>query len=76
MGTCGIAAGAREVMSILTEEMGKADRRDIRIESGGCMGKCYTEPNVSVKVGWEEPVVYQKMDADKTRQVFRKHILG
>ncbi len=76
MGTCGIAAGAREVMNTLMEEMNQSDRRDIQVESGGCMGKCPTEPNVTVKVGWEEPVVYQKMNAEKTRQVFENHVLG
>lgn len=76
LATCGIAAGAREVMTAVMEEMSKAGRSDIQVESAGCIGKCPTEPNVTVKVGWEEPVIYQKMTADKVRQVFKNHVIG
>ena len=40
MGTCGIAAGARKVMTALMEEMAEADRQDIRIMASGCLGMC------------------------------------
>ncbi len=75
MGTCGIAAGAREVMSALLEEMAGADRQDIRVFTAGCMGKCSSEPNVTVEITGAEPIVYQHMDADKMRQVFKNHVL-
>jgi NADP-reducing hydrogenase subunit HndB len=75
LATCGIAAGAREVMSALMDEMALTDRLDIRILSGGCIGKCETEPNVTVEIEGEDPVVYQKMNPDKIRKVFKKHIL-
>ena len=63
MGTCGIAAGAREVMNALMEEMAAADRQDIRVVTSGCMGMK------------GEPIVYQLMDANKMRQVFKRHAL-
>lgn len=75
MATCGIAAGAREVMKALTEEVSKSGRKDIKILTSGCIGKCPTEPNVTVKIGWENPVVYQEMNADKMRRVFGGHVL-
>ena len=49
MGTCGIAAGAREVMNALLEELGAVDRQDIRVVTSGCMGMCSSEPNVTVE---------------------------
>ena len=76
LATCGIVAGAREVMSALMDEMARADRLHIRIKSAGCIGKCDTEPNVTVEIEGEDPVIYQKMNADKMRQVFEKHILA
>ena len=76
LATCGIVAGAREVMSALMDEMAHADRPHIRIKSGGCIGKCATEPNVTVEIEGEDPVIYQKMNADKMRKVFEKHILA
>jgi len=76
MGTCGIAAGAREVMNALLEEMAASDRQDIRVVTGGCMGMCSSEPNVTVESSGSEPIVYQKMDAAKMRQVFKRHVLA
>ena len=76
MGSCGIAAGAREVMNALLQELAKTDRRDIRVFTSGCMGMCNTEPNVTVEIQGQKPVVYQHMDANKMRQVFKKHVLN
>lgn len=75
MGTCGIAAGAREVMKALMAEMAEADRQDIRVVTSGCMGMCSSEPNITVEVLDSEPIVYQHMEANRTRQVFRRHVL-
>jgi NADP-reducing hydrogenase subunit HndB len=75
MATCGIAAGAREVMTALMEEIYNSGRQDIRVKSSGCIGKCPTEPNVTVEIGGEKPVVYQKMTPQKICQVFSRHIL-
>jgi NADP-reducing hydrogenase subunit HndB len=75
MGTCGIAAGAREVMNALMEEMAQTDRQDIRVVTSGCMGMCSSEPNVTVEIEGAEPIVYQKMEANRMRQVFKRHVL-
>jgi NADP-reducing hydrogenase subunit HndB len=75
MGTCGIAAGARDVMKALMEEMAEADRQDIRVVTSGCMGMCSSEPNITVEVLDSEPIVYQHMDANRMRQIFRRHAL-
>jgi len=75
MGTCGIAAGAREVMDALLEELAESDRDDIRVVNSGCMGMCSSEPNVTVEMMGQEPVIYQHMDRNKMRQVFRRHIM-
>ena len=75
MGTCGIAAGAREVMDALLEELAGADRQDIRVVTSGCMGMCSSEPNVTVDVQGKDPVMYQHMDRNKMRQVFKRHVL-
>ena len=75
MATCGIAAGARTVMTALMDEIYDSKRQDIEVKSSGCIGECPSEPNVTVEIGGEEAVVYQKMTPDKIRQVFNKHIL-
>ena len=70
------AAGARQVMSALVEEISESDRRDIEVASAGCIGHCKNEPNITVEIGSSESVIYQKMNPEKMRQVFQKHILG
>ncbi len=75
MGTCGIAAGAREVMNALMEEMAQSDRQDIKVVASGCLGMCSSEPNVTVEIEGEEPIVYQHMVANMMRQVFKRHVL-
>jgi NADP-reducing hydrogenase subunit HndB len=76
LATCGIVAGAREVMTALMEELAAADRPEVEVKSGGCIGKCETHPNVTVEIEGADPVIYQKMTADKMRQVFARHILA
>jgi NADP-reducing hydrogenase subunit HndB len=76
LGTCGIAAGAREVMQALLSALSASNRPDIQVLAAGCTGSCTGEPNVTVTVEGSEPVVYQKMDRDKVQQVFQRHILA
>jgi len=75
MGTCGIAAGARAVMTALMEEMAEADRQDIRVVTSGCMGMCSSEPNVTVELKGEDPIIYQHVDKNRMRQIFKRHVL-
>jgi NADP-reducing hydrogenase subunit HndB len=75
MGTCGRAAGAREVMDALLEEMAQTDRQDIRVVTSGCMGMCSSEPNVTVEIQGQAPVIYRDMDKNRMRQVFKRHVL-
>lgn len=75
MGTCGIAAGAREVMGVLMEELANSDRDDIRVVNSGCIGMCSSEPNVTVEIEGSKPIVYQLINPNKMRQIFKRHVL-
>ena len=76
MATCGIAAGAREVMKALTEEVARSGHDRIQVSTSGCIGKCWSEPNITVEVQHEGPVIYQRMDSEKMRRVFNDHIIN
>lgn len=75
MGDCGIAAGAREVMDALLEQIAETDRQDIWVMTSGCIGRCSCEPNMTIEMEGKEPIIYQHMDPNKTRQVFKRHVL-
>jgi NADP-reducing hydrogenase subunit HndB len=75
MGTCGVAAGARAVMDSLMSEITEAKTADVVVTTSGCAGMCSKEPMVTVEMLGQEPVLYGQMDANRMRQVFKRHIL-
>jgi NADP-reducing hydrogenase subunit HndB len=75
MGTCGIASGARNVMEALMGAMEETNVTDVAVTTSGCMGLCSREPLVTVEILGQEPIKYEYMDANKMRQVFKRHVL-
>ena len=75
MATCGIAAGAREIMKALIEEIALSGHARIQVLTGGCIGKCRSEPNVTVTIQNEGSVIYQRMDPEKMRRVLHEHVI-
>ena len=75
MGTCGLAAGAQDVMDVLLEEIELTGRQDIYVMNSGCAGMCSSEPNVTVEVIGSAPLLYQHVDRNKMQQIFKKHVL-
>jgi NADP-reducing hydrogenase subunit HndB len=75
LGTCGIAAGARDVMNALITEIAASNSPDIRALAAGCMGQCASEPHVTVELEGSEPVTYRQMNPDKIQQVFKRHVI-
>lgn len=76
MGTCGIAAGARAVMSALMDEITKANATDVIVTTSGCAGLCAKEPLATVEVMNNPPVKYCDLNDEKIREIFREHIMG
>jgi NADP-reducing hydrogenase subunit HndB len=76
MGTCGIAAGARTIMTALLEEVEKRDLKDVIVNISSCAGLCSREPMMTVELQGEPPVKYVDLTPDKAREVLEKHVLG
>jgi NADP-reducing hydrogenase subunit HndB len=76
MGTCGVASGAGDVYSALMKEMEESGAADIMVTTSGCMGLCSREPLVTVELIGQEPIKYEKMNENKMRQVFKRHIMA
>lgn len=76
MGTCGIAAGARDVMTALMDEASKAKTKDVIVTTSGCAGLCAKEPLATVEIMNDPPVKYSNLNADKIREIFSEHIMG
>lgn len=76
MGTCGIAAGARETMKALLDALEKAGVTDVAVTATGCAGFCEKEPLVEVEVQGAAAVRYGKVDAVAARRIITEHVLG
>ena len=76
MATCGIAAGARPVMTAFLEEANKRNLNDVVIEQTGCIGMCALEPIVEVYVPGKEKVTYVKMTPEKVAKIVSDHIVN
>ena len=76
LGTCGIAAGAREIMSTFLEELDNRNITDIMFTTTGCAGLCSQEPMITVEIGDSAPVKYGKLTREKARKILDEHIIG
>ena len=76
MATCGIAAGARPVLSTLVDEVGKRNLSGVTVAQTGCIGMCRLEPIVEVIQEGKEKVTYVKMTEEKAKKVVAEHIVN
>jgi NADP-reducing hydrogenase subunit HndB len=73
MATCGLASGSKAVMDFFLEQL---DRRNIQgiVTPTGCMGYCYAEPTIEVKLPGQDPVVFGYVDLKRADQIIEKYI--
>ncbi|OGC40668.1 NADP oxidoreductase [candidate division WOR-3 bacterium RBG_13_43_14] len=75
MGTCGIAAGARTILTALMQEIDKKNIKDIIITTSGCAGLCSREPMATVEVTGKPPVKYVDLTKEKIIKILNNHAL-
>lgn len=75
MGTCGIAAGAREIMNAFLEEIQKHDVKDVIITTSGCAGLCSREPMATIEFMSDAPVKYVDLTPEKVMKIFNDHVM-
>lgn len=75
MATCGIAAGARPVLTTLLEEVDKRQLHNVSISQTGCIGLCRLEPIVEIFKNGEK-FTYVLMSPEKTKKVVADHIVN
>lgn len=76
MGTCGIAAGAREVMTALLEELAQRDIHHVTVTQVGCKGLCECEPVVEVQVPGMPAVTYGNVNPHVMRRIVADQIVN
>jgi NADP-reducing hydrogenase subunit HndB len=76
MGTCGIAAGAREVMTAILDEIAKRKLQDVTVRQTGCIGMCEKEVLVDVVRPGEPRITYGKVTPATVRQIVSEHVVN
>jgi (2Fe-2S) ferredoxin len=75
MGTCGIAAGARQTMEAIQAELEKR-RIDARVSAVGCIGMCVKEPLVDIQQGGGSHVLYANIRPDMVGRLIEEHVIN
>ena len=75
MGTCGIAAGARKILTSLLAEIEKEKLGDILVTTSGCAGFCSREPMATVEIIDHPPLKYVDLTVEKMKEILTEHIV-
>ena len=76
MATCGIAAGARPVLTTISDEVNKRELHDVLVTQTGCIGMCRLEPMVDVIGADGSKVTYVKVNPEKARLIVADHVVN
>jgi len=75
MGTCGIAAGSREILNRLMTQLEKNKIDDVLVTTSGCAGFCSREPMITVEIKGEPPVKYADLTEKRIDKIITQHIV-
>jgi NADP-reducing hydrogenase subunit HndB len=76
MGTCGIAAGARDTMKSILNYIETNNVSGVLVTQTGCIGMCEREPIVQVVIGEQPKVTYGKVTPEIADRIMKEHVLG
>lgn len=76
MGTCGIAAGAREIVAAFMTEMSANGVTSVSLHQSGCAGLCEEEPMATVTEADGTLHRYGLLNKDKVHTIVVNHLVG
>ncbi len=74
MGTCGIAAGARETMHAILKELKKFEI-EAHVTTVGCIGMCVKEPLVDIEQAGKPRITYGNVTPDMVPTLIEEHLI-
>ena len=74
MGTCGIAAGAREVMHAILREL-ESRKIEAHVETVGCVGMCAKEPLVDIEQAGKSRIRYANIAPESVPRLIEEHLI-
>lgn len=76
MGTCGIAAGARDTMKAILDEIEERELSGVVVTQTGCLGLCEYEPIVQITTGDSPQVTYGRVSPEVVARLVQEHVVG
>ena len=76
MATCGIAAGARPVMTAFLDEINRRGLTNVTVSQTGCIGVCRLEPVAEVFVPGQEKVTYVRLRPEMVPAIVEQHLVN
>ena len=76
MGTCGIAAGAKDTFGTIVDLIAEKKLSNVLVRQTGCMGLCHSEPTVEVIVPDMPTVIYGNVNTATAKDIIEKHVVG
>lgn len=76
MGTCGIAAGAREVMTALMQEIDKRNLKGVLVQQTGCIGMCEKEVLVDIVLAGQARITYGNVKTTDVSKLIAEHVVN
>ncbi len=76
MATCGIAAGARPILTGFSEEVAKRKLTNVTIAQTGCIGICQYEPVAEIYDPSGNKTTYVKLAPEMVAKIVSDHIVN
>lgn len=76
MGTCGIAAGAKDTFGTIIDMIAEKNLSNVMVRQTGCMGLCHSEPTVEVVAPGMPTVIYGNVTSEIAKAIIEKHVVG
>ncbi|AFK06190.1 NADH dehydrogenase [Mesotoga sp. HF07.pep.5.2.highcov] len=76
MGTCGIAAGAKDTLRAIVDSLEEKGIDDVSVVQSGCFGLCDAEPTIEVHLEGSDPIIYGHVTPAQAKRVVEQHIVG
>lgn len=75
MGTCGIAAGARNILQAVLDEISKRNL-NVSVTQTGCIGMCEKEPLLDVQLPGKKRVTYGNLEVKDVKRIIVEHVIN
>jgi len=75
MGTCGIAAGARDIVAELVAQLDARGVQTVTVRQSGCIGLCDQEPMLTYTDKTGRNFLYVNLTREKVGELVERHIV-